>query len=203
MPSQIYYVYLLTNWNHRVLYIGVTNDLSRRLYEHKNKLVKGFTEKYNVNKLVYFEETNDVRSALSRKRKSRNGDERRRMPWCLLRIQNGEISQRRGKISRFARNDTSFRFAPQTIAVNQLMSSVISTVERNLSSLLFFTQRQTKILYVYLLSNWRMKGRISRFARNDSRTPINSPHNSGSVSFRPEGRKLSESSNPLKLDESF
>jgi len=68
MRSQIYYVYLLTNWNHRVLYIGVTNDLSRRLYEHKNKLVKGFTEKYNVNKLVYFEETNDVRSALSREK---------------------------------------------------------------------------------------------------------------------------------------
>jgi putative endonuclease len=42
--------------------------LSRRLYEHKNKLVKGFTEKYNVNKLVYFEETNDVRSALSREK---------------------------------------------------------------------------------------------------------------------------------------
>ena len=68
MPSQIYYVYLLTNWNHRVLYIGVTNDLSWRLYEHKNKLVKGFTEKYNVNKLVYFEETNDVRSALAREK---------------------------------------------------------------------------------------------------------------------------------------
>ena len=68
MPSKIYFVYLLTNWNYRVLYIGVTNDLSRRLYEHKNKLVKGFTEKYNVNKLVYFEETNDVRSALSREK---------------------------------------------------------------------------------------------------------------------------------------
>ena len=69
MPAENrYYVYLLTNWNHRVLYIGVTNDLSRRLYGHKNKLVKGFTEKYNVNKLVYFEETNDVRSALSREK---------------------------------------------------------------------------------------------------------------------------------------
>ena len=58
MPAENrYYVYLLTNWNHRVMYVGVTNDLVRRLYEHKNKLVKGFTEKYNVNKLVYFEET--------------------------------------------------------------------------------------------------------------------------------------------------
>ncbi|RKX60531.1 MAG: GIY-YIG nuclease family protein, partial [Thermodesulfobacteriota bacterium] len=55
-----YYVYLLTNWNNKVMYLWVTNNLERRLYEHKNKLVKGFTEKYNVNKLVYFEETQDV-----------------------------------------------------------------------------------------------------------------------------------------------
>jgi len=55
-----YYVYLLTNWNNTVMYVGMTNNLIRRIYEHKNKLVKGFTEKYNVNKLVYFEETQDV-----------------------------------------------------------------------------------------------------------------------------------------------
>ena len=64
-----YYVYLMTNWNHRVMYLGVTNDLTRRVYEHKNKLVKGFTEKYNINKLVYFEETADVRSAIAREKK--------------------------------------------------------------------------------------------------------------------------------------
>jgi putative endonuclease len=70
MPAENrYYVYLLTNWNHRVLYVGVTNDLTRRLYEHQNKLFKGFTEKYNVNKLVYFDETDDVRSALAREKK--------------------------------------------------------------------------------------------------------------------------------------
>ena len=69
MPTENrYYVYLLTNWNHRVMYLGVTNDLVRRIYEHKNKLVKGFTEKYNVHKLVYFEETGDVRSALTREK---------------------------------------------------------------------------------------------------------------------------------------
>ena len=50
------------------MYIGVTNDLERRVYEHKNKLVKGFTEKYNVNKLVYFEETGDVNAALAREK---------------------------------------------------------------------------------------------------------------------------------------
>ncbi|RKX58479.1 MAG: GIY-YIG nuclease family protein, partial [Thermodesulfobacteriota bacterium] len=61
MPMTVtYYVYLLTNWNNKVMYLRVTNNLERRLYEHKNKLVKGFTEKYNVNKLVYFEETQDV-----------------------------------------------------------------------------------------------------------------------------------------------
>jgi putative endonuclease len=63
-----YYVYVLTNWNNRVIYIGVTNDLERRVFEHKNKLVKGFTEKYNVNKLVYFEETSDVNAALTREK---------------------------------------------------------------------------------------------------------------------------------------
>ena len=47
-----YYVYLLTNWNNKVMYVGVTNNLERRVYEHKNKLVEGFTEKYNVFKLV-------------------------------------------------------------------------------------------------------------------------------------------------------
>jgi putative endonuclease len=63
-----YFVYLLTNWNNRVLYVGVTNDLMRRVYEHKSKLVKGFTEKYNLNKLVYFEETAAVVTAIAREK---------------------------------------------------------------------------------------------------------------------------------------
>ena len=50
------------------MYVGVTNDLKRRIYEHQNKLVKGFTEKYNINKLVYFEQTRDVISALTREK---------------------------------------------------------------------------------------------------------------------------------------
>ena len=60
-----YYVYLLTNKNDKVMYVGVTNNLERRVYEYKTKMVLGFTEKYNVNKLVYFEETNDVRAAIA------------------------------------------------------------------------------------------------------------------------------------------
>ncbi len=61
-----YYVYILTNKTDKVLYIGITNNLVRRIYEHKNKLVEGFTKKYNLSKLVYFETTNDVNSALIR-----------------------------------------------------------------------------------------------------------------------------------------
>ena len=63
-----YYVYILTNKNHTVLYTGVTSDLIHRVYEHKNHLDKdSFTSKYKVEKLVYFEETNDVKSAIERK----------------------------------------------------------------------------------------------------------------------------------------
>jgi len=63
-----YYVYLLTNWNNHVLYVGMTNNLERRVYEHKNKLIRGFSEKYNLNKLVYFEETEDVVAAITREK---------------------------------------------------------------------------------------------------------------------------------------
>ena len=63
-----YYVYIITNWNNKVLYIGVTNNIARRIYEHKNKLIDGFTKKYNVYKLVYLEEMNDVEAAISREK---------------------------------------------------------------------------------------------------------------------------------------
>ena len=64
----MYFVYILANWDDSVLYIGVTSNLERRLYEHRNGLVEGFTKKYNVHKLVYFEHTNDVYSAISREK---------------------------------------------------------------------------------------------------------------------------------------
>lgn len=63
-----YFVYILTNWDNSVMYIGMTNNLERRLYEHKNKLVKGFSAKYNTNKLVYIEETSDVTAAIAREK---------------------------------------------------------------------------------------------------------------------------------------
>ena len=67
-----YYVYIITNKYNTTLYIGVTNDLIRRIYEHKNKLVYGFSAKYNLNKLIYFEHTNDVESAILREKQLKN-----------------------------------------------------------------------------------------------------------------------------------
>jgi len=67
-----YYVYMLTNKNNRVLYIGITNDLPRRIYEHKNKLINGFTKRYNLNKLIYYETTEDIFSALEREKQLKN-----------------------------------------------------------------------------------------------------------------------------------
>jgi len=67
MPEH-YYVYIITNKYNTVLYTGVTNDLIRRVYEHKNKLVEGFTAKYNLTKLVYYEIFNDVKEAINREK---------------------------------------------------------------------------------------------------------------------------------------
>ncbi len=64
----MYYVYILTNKSNSVMYIGMTNELARRLYEHKTERVEGFTEKYHVHKLVYFEEYTDVNAAIVREK---------------------------------------------------------------------------------------------------------------------------------------
>ena len=62
------YVYLLANKHNNVLYTGVTNDLIRRVYEHKNKVVAGFTQKYNVDRLVYFEVCSGIVVAIEREK---------------------------------------------------------------------------------------------------------------------------------------
>ena len=72
MEERQYYVYILTNKSNKVLYIEVTNNLERRIFEHKNKLVEGFTKKYNLNKLVYYEATNDIDGALEREKQLKN-----------------------------------------------------------------------------------------------------------------------------------
>lgn len=64
----MYYVYILTNKSNSVMYIGVTNDIARRIYEHRNHMVAGFTDKYHVTKLVYVETVSDVRDAIQREK---------------------------------------------------------------------------------------------------------------------------------------
>ena len=66
--ARTYYVYILANKYNTVLYIGVTGNLERRLYEHKQKIIKGFSQRYNVQKLVYYEYTNDIAAALTREK---------------------------------------------------------------------------------------------------------------------------------------
>jgi putative endonuclease len=68
MRLYLFYVYILTYKNHRVLYTGVTNDLERRCFEHKAKKIKGFTKKYNAEKLVYFEKFDYVEDAIFREK---------------------------------------------------------------------------------------------------------------------------------------
>ena len=67
MPRDRYFVYIMTSVS-RTLYPGVTNNLVRRVYEHKNKIIPGFTSRYNITELVYFEETSDVQAALTREK---------------------------------------------------------------------------------------------------------------------------------------
>ena len=67
-----YYVYILTNKSNNVLYIGVTNDLIRRIFEHKSKVVEGFTKKYNLWKLVYYEAADNIESAINREKQLKN-----------------------------------------------------------------------------------------------------------------------------------
>lgn len=62
-----FYVYIMTNKS-KTLYVGVTNNLQRRVYEHKNKMIRGFTSKYNITKVVYFEVFNDIESAIKREK---------------------------------------------------------------------------------------------------------------------------------------
>lgn len=68
MKIHCYYIYILSNKNNTVIYTGMTNDLVRRCHEHKNKFIKGFTEKYNVDKLIYFEMFDYVDLAIKREK---------------------------------------------------------------------------------------------------------------------------------------
>jgi len=74
-----YYVYMMTNKYHNVLYTGVTNDLVRRVYEHRNHFLKdSFTAKYHIEKFVYFESTQDIKSALEREKQIKSWNRKRK-----------------------------------------------------------------------------------------------------------------------------
>ena len=90
--SQQYYIYIITNQYNTVLYTGVTNDLIKRVYEHKEKLIAGFTKKYNVNKLVYYEIFTDINNAIAREKQIKAGSRQNKIDlvnsmnsqWCDL-----------------------------------------------------------------------------------------------------------------------
>ncbi|MCX5783902.1 MAG: GIY-YIG nuclease family protein [Elusimicrobia bacterium] len=69
-------VYIMTNYDNKVLYTGVTSNLPKRVFEHKEKLVPSFTCKYNVNKLVYYEITDDINAAIAREKQIKGGSRR-------------------------------------------------------------------------------------------------------------------------------
>ena len=70
--NKICAVYILTNTNNTTFYIGVTSNLPKRIWEHKNKFVDGFTKKYNVDKLVYYELTENIETAINREKQLKN-----------------------------------------------------------------------------------------------------------------------------------
>lgn len=70
--DRAYYVYILASARNGTLYVGFTNDLIRRVYEHRNDLIRGFTQQYGVHRLVYFQETPDVESAIAREKQIKN-----------------------------------------------------------------------------------------------------------------------------------
>jgi putative endonuclease len=73
------YIYILTNKNNTVLYTGVTSNLAKRIYEHKNHLVDGFSKRYNLGKLVYYEEVNNISVAIQREKQIKAGSRKKKV----------------------------------------------------------------------------------------------------------------------------
>ena len=85
-----YYVYMMMSINDQVIYIGVTDNLIRRVYEHRNKLNEGFTNRYNVVKLVYFEQCEETKSAISREKQIKGGSRKKKID--LIKSKNSELN---------------------------------------------------------------------------------------------------------------
>ncbi len=77
--SRVYCVYIMTNRYNTVLYAGVTGDLKKRVWQHKEKLVEGFTKQYNITKLVYYEACGDPRSAIAREKQIKGGSRKKKI----------------------------------------------------------------------------------------------------------------------------
>lgn len=84
-----FYVYILTNYEETTLYIGVTSDLTKRIYEHKQKINPGFSSKYNLNKLVYYEMTSSSSDAIAREKQLKRWH--REWKWNLIKEFNPEL----------------------------------------------------------------------------------------------------------------
>ena len=74
-----YYIYMMTNYTNKVIYTGVTNNLAKRVYEHRNGLILGFTEKYHLKKFVYFEEYPSIKDAIQREKQIKNGSRKKKI----------------------------------------------------------------------------------------------------------------------------
>jgi|GEM_PF-174464 len=101
MKQRYYYVYILSNKYNNVLYVGITNDLIRRVYEHKNKLVDGFTEKYNVDKLVYYELFNDPINAITREKQLKGYSRKKKVELITSLNPEWETCMKHFKLRRF------------------------------------------------------------------------------------------------------
>jgi len=84
MKIKYYYVYIATNKINTVLYAGVTNNLARRIREHKQKLVSGFTAQYNINKLVWFEVYEDINEAIKREKQIKGGSRKKKIDLIII-----------------------------------------------------------------------------------------------------------------------
>ncbi len=89
MQTKQYYFYIMINNSNTVTYTGITNDLNRRVYEHKNKLIKGFTCKYNITKLVYYEAYNNIIDAIAREKQIKGGSRKKKID--LIKKENPEF----------------------------------------------------------------------------------------------------------------
>ncbi len=79
MSDRDYYVYIMTNKRHTVLYTGVTSNLRKRVWEHKEKMAEGFTSRYNIDKLVFYEMCGDPLGAIAREKQIKAGSRKRKL----------------------------------------------------------------------------------------------------------------------------